>query len=240
MSDSDAQDFSRRYARYKPGERPQPSVAGVFIGCDLGRPDSFSALVAIEKIGHSLLTGGAPNAPWATLGGLRQGRSEPPDQPVKLQVRHIERLPSGTPLLAIIGRVRALTPKRSSGARRLVPHYLVVDATGVGLSAIDTFRAAHLQPMPVVIGGDDVSYKNGFYRVPKRDLARSVKLLLNKSWLRAANDLPLWDLLKDELRDFAAKISISSGSLWEEAWRDGEYDDLVLAAALACWYALQY
>ena len=162
MSDSDAQDFSRRYARYKPGERPQPSVAGVFIGCDLGRPDSFSALVAIEKIGHSLLTGGAPNAPWATLGGLRQGRSEPPDQPVKLQVRHIERLPSGTPLLAIIGRVHALTPKRSSGARRLVPHYLVVDATGVGLSAIDTFRAAHLQPMPVVIGGDDVRTRTAF------------------------------------------------------------------------------
>jgi hypothetical protein len=121
-----------------------------------------------------------------------------------------------------------------------VPHYLVVDATGVGLSAIDAFRAAHLQPMPVVIGGDDVSYEDGFYRVPKRELARSVKLLLNKSWLRAANDLPLWDLLKDELRDFGTRVSISSGSPWEEAWRDGEYDDLVLAAALACWYALQY
>jgi hypothetical protein len=121
-----------------------------------------------------------------------------------------------------------------------VPHYLVVDATGVGLSAIDAFRAAHLQPMPVVIGGDAVSYEDGFYRVPKRELARSVKLLLNKSWLRGANDLPLWDLLKDELRDFGTRVSISSGSPWEEAWRDGEYDDVVLAAALACWYALQY
>jgi hypothetical protein len=122
----------------------------------------------------------------------------------------------------------------------LVPHYLVVDATGVGLSAIDAFRAARLLPLPVVIGGDDVSYGDGFYRVPKRDLARSVKLLLNKSWLRAAKDLPLWDLLKDELRDFATRVSISSDSLWEEVWRDSEYDDMVLAAALACWYALQY
>ena len=107
------------------------------------------------------------------------------------------------------------------------------------MSAIDAFRAARLVPMPVVIGGDDVSYKEGFYHVPKRDLARSVKLLLNKSWLRAQNDLPLWELFEDELRDFATKVSISSGSSWEEAWRDGEYDDLVLAAALACWYALQ-
>jgi hypothetical protein len=38
--------------------------------------------------------------------------------------------------------------------------------------------------------------------VLKRDLARSVKLLFSKNWLRATNDLPLWDLLKDELRDF--------------------------------------
>lgn len=239
ISDSDAQDLSRRYARYKPGERSQRSVAGVFIGCDLGRADGFSAVVAIEKIGQNLLTGGAPDAPWATLGGLRRG-GEPPDHPVKLRVRHIERLPPGAPLLAIIGRVRALTPRRSSAARRSVPHYLVVDATGVGLSAIDAFRAARLLPMPVVIGGDDVSYENGFYRVPKRDLARSVKLLLNKNWLQAPDDVPLWDLLKEELLDFAARTSIRSGSTWEEAWRDGEYDDLVLAAALACWYALQY
>jgi hypothetical protein len=240
ISDSDARNLSNRYARYEPRQRSPSSLAGVFIGCDLGRADDFSAVVAIEKIGESLLTGGAPDAPWATLGGLRAGRGEALDQPVKLRVRHIERLPPGTPRLTIIGRVRALTPKRSAAARRLVPHYLVVDATGVGLSAVDAFRAARLLPMPVVIGGDDVSYVNGFYRVPKRDLARSVKLLLNKSWLRATNDLPLWGLLKDELGDFAARVSISSGSPWEEAWRDGEYDDLVLAAALACWYALQY
>lgn len=240
ISDSDAQELSRRYARYKPGEDSRHSVAGVFIGCDLGRADGFSALVAIEKIGQSLLASGAPEAPWATLGGLRPGRGEPLDQPIKLQVRHIERFPPATPPLTIIRRVRALTPKRLSGPRRFEPHYLVVDATGVGLSAIDAFRAARLLPMPVVIGGDDVSYEGGFYRVPKRDLARSMKLLLNKSWLHATNELPLWDLLKDELQDFAARASISSGSPWEEAWRDGEYGDLVLAAALACWYALQY
>ena len=239
ISDSDARDISKRYARYEPRERSPRSLAGVFIGCDLGRANDFSAIIAIEKIGQSLLTGGAPDAPWATLGRLRADRGEPLDQPVKLQVRHIERLPPGTPLLTIIGRVRALTPKRSAGARRLVPHYLVVDATGVGLSAIDAFRAARLAPMPVVIGGDDVSYQNGFYRVPKRDLARSMKLLFSKNWLRAAKDLPLWDLLKDELRDFTTRVTISSGSPREEAWRDGEYDDLVLAAALACWYALQ-
>jgi hypothetical protein len=67
-----------------------------------------------------------------------------------------------------------------------------------------------------------------------------MKLLFSKNWLRATKDLPLWDLLKDELRDFATRVSISSGSPRGEAWRDGEYDDLVLAAALACWYALQY
>ena len=101
-------------------------------------------------------------------------------------------------------------------------------------------RAARLSPMPVLIGGEYVSYDDGVYRVPKRDLARSVKLLLNKSWLHAANDLPLWELLNDELRDFATRVSISPSRPWEDVWRDGEFDDLVLAAALACWYALQY
>jgi hypothetical protein len=240
ISDSDARDLSKRYAHYEPRERSQRSLAGVFIGCDLGRADDFSAIVAIEKIGQSLLTGGVPDTPWATLGGLRAGRSERLDQPIKLRVRHIERLPPGTPRLAIIGRVRALTPKRSSAARRFVPYYLIVDTTGVGLSAIDAFRAAQLMPMPVVIWGDDFWYGDGFYRVPKHDLARSVKLLFDKRWLFAANDLPLWDLLKDELRDFGMRIGISSNGPSQDSWRDGEYDDLVLAAALACWYALQY
>ncbi|MGB9371769.1 MAG: hypothetical protein WCB79_07570 [Halobacteriota archaeon] len=137
ISDSDARDLSNRYARYEPHQRSPRSLAAVFIGCDLGRTDDFSAVVVIEKIGQSLLTGGAPDAPWATLGGLRAGRGEPLDQPVKLRVRHIERLLPRTPRLTIIGRIRALTPKRSAAARRLVPHYLVVDATGVRLSALE-------------------------------------------------------------------------------------------------------
>jgi len=43
-----------------------------------------------------------------------------------------------------------------------------------------------------------------------------VKPLLNR-WLRATNDLPPQDLLKEALRDFATRVNISSGSPWEEA-----------------------
>jgi hypothetical protein len=43
-----------------------------------------------------------------------------------------------------------------------------------------------------------------------------VKLLLNR-WLRATNDLPPRDLLKEALRDFATRVNISSGSPREEA-----------------------
>ena len=240
ISDSDARDISKRYARYESHESSSSSLGGVFIGCDLGRADDFSAVVAIEKIGQSVLAGGATSAPWATLGGLRSGRAEPLDHPIKLRVRQIERLPAGTPRLTIISRVRALTPKHSTGTHRFVPRYLIVDATGVGLSAIDAFRAAHLFPMPVVIGGDEVWYGDGFYRVPKRELARSVKMLFEKHWLDASEELALWDLLKDELRDFGASVSIGPVRESENSWRAGEHDDLVLAAALACWYALQY
>jgi hypothetical protein len=40
--------------------------------------------------------------------------------------------------------------------------------------------------------------------------------------------------LKNELRNFKAKITLAGNEMFE-AWRDSDTDDLVLSVALACW-----
>ena len=44
-------------------------------------------------------------------------------------------------------------------------------------------------------------------------------------------------MLKEELLNFKMKINVATGHDSYEAWREGEHDDLVLAAALAVWAA---
>jgi hypothetical protein len=43
--------------------------------------------------------------------------------------------------------------------------------------------------------------------------------------------------LRAELLNFRVKINLASGHDSYEAWREGDHDDLVLAAAMAVWSA---
>ena len=51
-----------------------------------------------------------------------------------------------------------------------------------------------------------------------------------------ASQLPDAQTLVRELLDMRVRISLS-GHYTYGAWRQGAHDDLVLATALACWYA---
>jgi hypothetical protein len=42
-------------------------------------------------------------------------------------------------------------------------------------------------------------------------------------------------VLKQELSTFKRKVSLKTGHDSYEHWRESDHDDLVLAAALACW-----
>jgi hypothetical protein len=54
--------------------------------------------------------------------------------------------------------------------------------------------------------------------------------------LKVAEGLELWPTLRDELKNFRRKASESrTGRDPYEHWRESDHDDLVLAAALACW-----
>ena len=114
--------------------------------------------------------------------------------------------------------------------------HLVVDGTGVGAPVVDLFREGGLSPISVTItGGDATTHEGGNWHVPKRDLVGTLQVLFQTGRLKVAEELPEAQTLVNELMAFQVKISATGHDSYG-AWREGSHDDLVLAAALACWY----
>jgi hypothetical protein len=118
---------------------------------------------------------------------------------------------------------------------------LVVDFTGVGRAVADLLveevRGADVE-LVTITGGDAVTRgEHGEWRVPKRDLASVVQVLLQSSQLRIAEELAHARTLTEELVNFRVKISLAGHDAYGAGaeWREGNHDDLVLALALACW-----
>jgi hypothetical protein len=145
-------------------------------------------------------------------------------------VRYLERL-RNTPYPAIVRRLDHLVkrlPEKPS---------MAVDATGVGRPVIDMIKDAHLPATmyPITLTGGDAVVRDGMERrVPKRDVASTIAVLLQTGRLRISRRLKESDTLLRELLNFRVKISFSGHDTYE-AWREQEHDDLVLAVGLAAW-----
>jgi hypothetical protein len=114
---------------------------------------------------------------------------------------------------------------------------LVVDQTGVGAPVVDMFNKAGLSPVGVLIhGGSNESREVRTWHVPKRNLVAVVQVPLQNKRLQIA-DGPLRDILINELLNFKVKIDPVTAHDSYSAWREAEHDDLVLAVALAIWWA---
>ena len=112
-----------------------------------------------------------------------------------------------------------------------------MDGTGVGRAVLDMMRASGLDPVAITIhGGDAVTYDHG-WRVPKRDLVGAMQVLLQSGRFKVSNALPLAPVLTQELLQFKVKIDPLTAHDSYGAWREGAHDDIVLACAVACWYA---
>jgi len=88
----------------------------------------------------------------------------------------------------------------------------------------------------LIAAGDAVSEEAGRRRVPKRDLAGVLQVLLQTRRLKIAEALPEAKILASEREAFQVKITAAANDQYG-AWREGQHDDLVLAVALACWWA---
>lgn len=183
------------------------TLVNYYVGLDLGQAQDYTALAILEQSGR--------------------------DRP-EYRLRHLERLQLRTSYPDVVTYVQGLMAseplKRNST--------LIVDATGVGRPVADLLRLAKLEPIIVTIhGGDSVSAESGGFRVPKRDLVSSLQLLFQSGRLRIAEGLPMAQSLVQELLNFRVRINLKTAHDSYEAWREGQHDDLVLAVALAAWYA---
>jgi hypothetical protein len=145
-------------------------------------------------------------------------------------VRYLERF-RNIPYPAIVKRLDHLVGRLSEQP------YMAVDATGVGRPVIDMIRDANLPACiyPITLTAGDAVVIDGMERrVPKRDVASTIAVLLQTGRLRIARGLRESETLLRELLNFRVKISLSGHDSYE-AWREQEHDDLVLAVGLAAW-----
>ncbi len=145
----------------------------------------------------------------------------------EIHVRHLERLPLGTPYPKVVERIADLVDKLPGAA-------LVVDATGVGRAVLDQMNEAGLAPVAVTItGGRFTSYDGAMWRVPKKALLRPLVAAMDAGRLKVAKGLPEAEVFQRELQAFQRRITEHGNNAFEGV---GEHDDLVIAVALACWW----
>jgi hypothetical protein len=148
-------------------------------------------------------------------------------------VRHLQRLPLGLSYPAQVQHVATLLgrPPLNAGAA------LVIDETGVGRAVGDIFEAAGLSPNRVTITAGNESTQHGArtWHVPKGILISGVDARLHTGELRIAAALGEAAALQEELKDFQRKVSDAGRATYNA--RNGAHDDLVLACAIAVWFA---
>jgi hypothetical protein len=155
-------------------------------------------------------------------------------QPARYALRHLQRWKLGTPYTTVATDLARLvkTPP-------LKWPTVAIDQTGVGRPVVEMIRQARpaAKIVPVVItGGQTVTFEDGAYHVPKKDLVGALQVLLQSRRLQVARDLPEAATLVKELQAFRVKITAAANEVLE-ALREKDHDDMVLAVALACWYA---
>ena len=187
--------------------------ADYFLGLDLGQTRDFTALAVLER---------SP----PTDAGAAAEQSE-------YALRHLHRFPLGTPYTEIVPAVATLV---QSGPLAESP--VVVDQTGVGRAVVDMLRRAGGWVVPVTItGGHAVTMsEDRSFHVPKKELVTCLQVMMQSRRLRIARGLHEAAVLVRELQQFQVKITTAANETFG-VWREGQHDDLVLAVALACWWA---
>jgi Terminase RNaseH-like domain len=210
-------------------DRPNVDNAGkrFFIGVDLGQAQDYTAIVILES---ERVDSGEKRA-WGD-----------PIYHDELRVIHAERF-RGVLYPDVAEKVRRLKAEeklRSSTYHRhnsvWTESYptVVVDRTGVGPAVTDLLKKSGVSHVGVTITAGN---RERGTNVPKRNLVSALQVAFSTGRLKIAKGLELAQVLKEELLNFKLKINVATGHDSYEAWREGEHDDLVLAAALAVWAA---
>jgi hypothetical protein len=185
-------------------------LGSYILGLDLGQTKDFTALAVLEC----------------------QAAETSTEKP-EYALRHLRRFPLGTPYTEVVPAVATLV---RSGPLAESP--VIVDQTGVGRAVVDMLRQAVGWVVPVTItGGHAVTVtEDRSFHVPKKELVTSLQVVMQSRRLRIARGLHEAAILVRELQQFQVKITAAANETFG-VWREGQHDDLVLAVALACWWA---
>lgn len=202
-----------------------------------GRLSEMGPFQRALRADEAMLAAHAAASPYPPLVEYRQ--KVVTETVIEYHLRHLVRPALGMPYTEIVRHVVELMEMPEL---RGAP--LVIDRTGVGRAVYDMFAYARMHGSAVgvtITGGDTVISEGNGYRVPKRDLVSALQVLLQQKRLKIAQGLALGSVFAAEALNFKAKISERGHDSYEAGpaadWRDGAHDDLVLAVALACWYA---
>jgi hypothetical protein len=147
-------------------------------------------------------------------------------------MRHLERLPLGTPYPAIVAHVSKLFAEPP-----LAGAVLAVDYTGVGRPVLDMLRLAKIKarlvPITITAGSSAAPDDQGGWHIAKGELVSVLQVLLQSRRLKIAASLPEAHVLVKELENFRIKITAAANEVFGA--REGQHDDLVLAAGCAAW-----
>jgi hypothetical protein len=195
------------------------------IGVDLGQRRDYSAVAIVEQPANQ--TAAAPTFDPRTL-----AYADELQPPVSI-VRHLERLPLGTPYTHVTARLVeiARTPEMAGQCQ------LVVDATGVGMPVLDMLRAAR-PGCPItavwITAGHAAHFDGALWHVPKLELMANLQAMLELKSLLISRRTRESATLVRELLDIRTTRG-RSGSIQASAQGAGQHDDLAMAVALAAW-----
>jgi hypothetical protein len=201
------------------------------MGVDLGQSFDPTAIAVIEHVTGVLDF----NPEWERHGGCGTIPQKPAE---RMNVRHLERLPLGKSYPSIVEKVRGLLAEDPlCGDAHTKPAELLIDETGVGRAVADIFNGAGLQPIRVSItAGSELTCAGAWsWHVAKTVLISTVDAALHTGTLRFADRLHEAAAMREELRDFRRHLSDAGRATYMA--RAGAHDDLVLAVAIACWWA---
>jgi hypothetical protein len=202
-----------------------PADETFIMGVDLGQSQDPTAIVVLRHTRTPLET-------WTVN---NKARTINQDIEERFDCVHAERVKLGTSYPDVVQHVREILNRPPLRDRC----HLVIDESGVGRAVGDMFSDAGLRAVRVSItAGTEVTRQDQRrWIVAKSILISGVDAKLHSGELRFAAALGEAHALHEELKDFRRHLTAAGRATYQA--RTGKHDDLVLAVAIALWWAVE-
>jgi hypothetical protein len=145
-------------------------------------------------------------------------------------LRCIHRLPLGLDY----NQIAAILLTRYAQLKKTGPVEMVVDSTGIGKVLFDSLVASGAKPVGLTLTTGNVDLfdpRSGTRHLSKEKMILDAASLLGMGKLQYDKDMPLVDVLINELRNYTATAS-PSGKLTFGPLRSSQHDDVVISVAM--------